>query len=103
MLGSTSIELTIQDKGKSRVVVFSGDLGPYDQPIVRSFEQLMRVAVPNAWQTRETSTQRDMVLAIHRDLAQAIADRDPAAATRLMDAHFDRSISDVFHRISQSG
>lgn len=71
--------------------------------IVRSFEQLMRVAVPNAWQTRETSTQRDMVLAIHRDLAQAIADRDPAAATRLMDAHFDRSISDVFHRVSQSG
>ncbi len=40
MLGSTSIELTIQEKGSSKVIVFSGDLGPYEQPIVRSFEQL---------------------------------------------------------------
>lgn len=40
MLGSTSIELTIKENGTTKVVVFSGDLGPYDQPIVRSFEQL---------------------------------------------------------------
>jgi metallo-beta-lactamase family protein len=40
MLGSTSIELTIQEKGRNTVVVFSGDLGPYEQPIVRPFEQL---------------------------------------------------------------
>jgi metallo-beta-lactamase family protein len=40
MLGSTSIELTIQENGNSKVIVFSGDLGPYDQPIVRSFEEL---------------------------------------------------------------
>lgn len=40
MLGSTSIELTVQEKGSSKVIVFSGDLGPYDQPIVRPFEQL---------------------------------------------------------------
>lgn len=40
MLGSTSIELTIQEKGSSKVIVFSGDLGPYEQPIVRPFEQL---------------------------------------------------------------
>lgn len=40
MLGSTSIELTIQEKGHSKVIVFSGDLGPYEQPIVRPFEQL---------------------------------------------------------------
>lgn len=40
MLGSTSIELTIQENGSSKVIVFSGDLGPYEQPIVRSFEQL---------------------------------------------------------------
>lgn len=65
--------------------------------IVRSFEQLMRVAVPSAWHTRETDAQRDAVIAVHRDLAQAIADRDPDAATRLMDAHFDRTISDIFY------
>lgn len=40
MLGSTSIELTVQENGGRKVVVFSGDLGPYDQPIVRSFEEL---------------------------------------------------------------
>lgn len=40
MLGSTSIELTIQENGSSKVIVFSGDLGPYDQAIVRPFEEL---------------------------------------------------------------
>lgn len=40
MLGSTSIELTIQEKGRNIVLIFSGDLGPYEQPIVRPFEQL---------------------------------------------------------------
>ena len=40
MLGSTSIELTVQENGSRKVIVFSGDLGPYEQPIVRPFEQL---------------------------------------------------------------
>lgn len=40
MLGSASIELTVREKGGSKVIVFSGDLGPYEQPIVRPFEQL---------------------------------------------------------------
>lgn len=40
MLGSTSIELTVQENGSSKIIVFSGDLGPYEQPIVRPFEQL---------------------------------------------------------------
>lgn len=40
MLGSTSIELTVQEKGTTKVIVFSGDLGPYEQPILRPFEQL---------------------------------------------------------------
>jgi len=40
MLGSTSIELTVQENGSTKVIVFSGDLGPFEQPIVRPFEQL---------------------------------------------------------------
>lgn len=40
MLGSTSIELTVEENGKRYVIVFSGDLGPYAQPIVRSFESI---------------------------------------------------------------
>jgi metallo-beta-lactamase family protein len=34
ILGSTMIELTIHENGKDTVVVFSGDVGRYDQPIL---------------------------------------------------------------------
>jgi metallo-beta-lactamase family protein len=33
-LGSSSLELTITENGKKSVVVFSGDIGRYDQPIL---------------------------------------------------------------------
>jgi metallo-beta-lactamase family protein len=45
MLGSASIELTVEEEGKSRVIVFSGDLGPTTLPIVREFETLSRADV----------------------------------------------------------
>src|ERR1700749_3701230 len=35
ILGSTSLELTITENGKQYVVVFSGDVGRYDQPILK--------------------------------------------------------------------
>ncbi len=34
ILGSSSLELTITENGKKTVVVFSGDVGRYDQPIL---------------------------------------------------------------------
>jgi metallo-beta-lactamase family protein len=34
ILGSSSLELTIMENGKKSVVVFSGDIGRYDQPIL---------------------------------------------------------------------
>lgn len=40
MLGSTSIEVTVQEGGKHKVVVFSGDLGPAHLPIIRDAEPL---------------------------------------------------------------
>ena len=45
MLGSASIELTVEEDGRSRVVVFSGDLGPSTLPIIREFETLPRADV----------------------------------------------------------
>ncbi len=42
MLGSASIELTVEENGRSRVIVFSGDLGPTTLPIIREFETLSR-------------------------------------------------------------
>ena len=70
--------------------------------IIRSFEALMAVAVPTAWQTRATEDQRQSVLDQHRRLALTIADRDPSAALDEMNKHFDTSISDLFVRFSQA-
>ena len=42
MLGSASIQLEIQDDGKPKRVVFSGDLGPKGAPILRDFEPFHR-------------------------------------------------------------
>jgi metallo-beta-lactamase family protein len=38
MLGSASIELTVDDDGRKKRVVFSGDLGPKSSPMLRNFE-----------------------------------------------------------------
>jgi metallo-beta-lactamase family protein len=35
MLGSVSLELTVEDEGKKKVVIFSGDLGPRGAPLHR--------------------------------------------------------------------
>jgi metallo-beta-lactamase family protein len=42
MLGSASIELTVQDGGRQKVIVFSGDLGQRNAPILKDFEPLTR-------------------------------------------------------------
>jgi len=38
MLGSASIQLTVEDAGRKKVVVFSGDLGQRNAPILMDFE-----------------------------------------------------------------
>jgi metallo-beta-lactamase family protein len=38
ILGSTSIELTVTEEDRSRIVLFSGDLGPIGRSIIRDFE-----------------------------------------------------------------
>jgi metallo-beta-lactamase family protein len=42
MLGSASIELTVEEGGQRRVVLFSGDLGPWGAPILRDAEPVSR-------------------------------------------------------------
>jgi metallo-beta-lactamase family protein len=37
MLGSASLELTVEDEGKKKVVIFSGDLGPRGAPLHRDY------------------------------------------------------------------
>jgi metallo-beta-lactamase family protein len=38
ILGSSSLELTVTENGKKTVVLFSGDIGRYDQPILKDPE-----------------------------------------------------------------
>lgn len=40
MLGSGSIELTVTEGGRKKVVVFSGDLGPLSLPLLRPFDHI---------------------------------------------------------------
>jgi len=60
--------------------------------IVASFVPLMRVAVPQAWKTRQTDDEKSDILNRHRKLAEAIANHDPIEAERWMGTHFDEAI-----------
>jgi metallo-beta-lactamase family protein len=42
MLGSGSIELTVNEKGTSKTIVFSGDLGPLTLPLIRPFSHFTK-------------------------------------------------------------
>jgi metallo-beta-lactamase family protein len=45
MLGSTSIQLIIDDNGRQKKIVFSGDLGPRAIPMLRKFEPFHKADV----------------------------------------------------------
>ncbi len=45
MLGSTSIQLIVDEDGKTKRVVFSGDLGPRSAPMLREFEPFQQADV----------------------------------------------------------
>ena len=63
--------------------------------IVMSFVPLMRVAVPQAWKTRQTAAEKADILNRHNRLAWAIANREPDEAERAMAAHFDEAIGNL--------
>ncbi len=42
MLGSGSIELTVKENGKTKIVVFSGDLGPTTLPLLKPFDHFTK-------------------------------------------------------------
>ena len=66
--------------------------------IVRSFEPLMRTAIPKAWAGRTKEEEKEESIELHGQVARAIADRDPELARTAMNAHFARSIGDLFRR-----
>src|SRR4029078_11392781 len=45
MLGSGCIELTVEENGRTKVIVFSGELGRTTLPLIREFETFQRADV----------------------------------------------------------
>jgi len=75
MLGSASIELTVEEEGRSRVIVFSGDLGPTTLPIVREFETLPRadmVFLESTYGDRDHRPYSDTVAEFESLIQQAV-------------------------------
>jgi metallo-beta-lactamase family protein len=66
MLGSASIELTVQEEGQSKVVAFSGDIGPSGLAIIQDAHPLKRADVVFL---ESTYGDRD-----HKPLAQTLAE-----------------------------
>lgn len=63
--------------------------------IVRSFEELMARAIPQAWQMRQTDAEREESLRHHREVAEAIAAREPVRARIAMENHFHNAIGEL--------
>jgi metallo-beta-lactamase family protein len=66
MLGSGCIELTVEEDGRKKVVVFSGDLGPTTAPLIRQYETFDRA---DAVFLESTYGDR-----LHRPYAQTVAE-----------------------------
>jgi metallo-beta-lactamase family protein len=66
MLGSGSIELTVEEYGLKKVVVFSGDLGPESMPILKEFQTFDKASTVFL---ESTYGDRD-----HRPYSQTVAD-----------------------------
>jgi metallo-beta-lactamase family protein len=66
MLGSGSIELIVEEDGRKKIVVFSGDLGPTTLPLIREFQTLEKA---DAVFLESTYGDRQ-----HRPYAQTVAE-----------------------------
>ena len=78
ILGATSIELVVTENGRDTVVLFSGDIGRYNQPILND---------------PETPPRADVVLC-----ESTYGDRDHPA-----DPPPDQALADVVNRVAKRG
>lgn len=65
---------------------------PVFELIVGAFQGITRQTWPMGWKSRTTAEARETMIATHEDIARAVAEGDPAAATRSMATHFDESV-----------
>jgi metallo-beta-lactamase family protein len=76
MLGSVSLELTIDDEGKKKVVLFSGDLGPRGAPLHRDyapFERADFVFMESTYGDHDHRSLKDTAVEAREVIGKAIA------------------------------
>jgi metallo-beta-lactamase family protein len=76
MLGSASIEMTIEEDGKKRVVVFSGDLGPRGAPLHRDpvpFKHADVVFMESTYGDRNHRSLEETAVETREVMAKAVA------------------------------
>ena len=76
MLGSASIEMTIEEDGRKRVVVFSGDLGPRGAPLHRDpvpFKKADVVFMESTYGDRNHRSLQETAVETREVIAKAIA------------------------------
>lgn len=74
------------------VLIGSASRNPMFDLIVRSFEVVTRQTWRVSWTSRRTDAERMGTVDVHRAIAEAIAARDPRAASAAMADHFDNSV-----------
>ncbi|MGE5208121.1 MAG: MBL fold metallo-hydrolase RNA specificity domain-containing protein [Alphaproteobacteria bacterium] len=75
MLGSTSIQLIVDEEGTTKRVVFSGDLGPCSAPILREFEPFHRadlVFLESTYGGRDHRSFKETVAEFERIVIDAV-------------------------------
>ncbi|HUR46420.1 MAG TPA: MBL fold metallo-hydrolase [Candidatus Saccharimonadales bacterium] len=78
ILGSTSIEMTVEDSGVKRVVVFSGDLGPRNSPILKDSACLTRadlVFMESTYGDRDHRSLTDTLQEFRQLISEAVAQK----------------------------
>src|SRR5262245_57708185 len=75
VIGSASIELTVEEGGRKKVVVFSGDLGPRGAPLLQDptpFERADVVVMESTYGDRDHGSLRETALDARRIIERAI-------------------------------
>ncbi len=78
VIGSASIELTVQENGQKRVVVFSGDLGPRGAPLLNDpvpFTHADAVIMESTYGDRDHKSLHDTAIEGRQIIAKAIENR----------------------------
>lgn len=78
VIGSASVELTVEEDGRRKVVAFSGDLGPRGAPLLQDpepFEHVDAVIMESTYGDRTQRSLRDTAIEARKIIAGAIKKR----------------------------